>query len=73
MSETAMVPGFPVTVFDYLYSNPFQTRILLLAIAKRSQQGVHYLGGAFVGHIARPLRQHFVYFYARVRIVYDYS
>ncbi len=28
---------------------------------------------AFVGHIARPLRQRFVYFYVRVFIVYDYS
>ncbi len=25
-------------------------------IAGRSQRDVHYLGGAFVGHIARPLR-----------------
>ncbi len=33
-----------------------------VAIAGRSQQDVHYLGGAFVGHIARPLRQRFVYF-----------
>ncbi len=31
------------------------------------------MGGAFVGHIAKPLRQRFVYFYARVLIVYDYS
>ncbi len=45
----------------------------MIAIAGKSQQDVHYLGGAFVGHIARPLRQRFVYFYARVLIVYDYS
>ncbi len=29
----------------------------IFAIAGRSQQDVHYLGGAFFGHIARPLRQ----------------
>ncbi len=44
-------------------------RLLLL----EGQQDVHYLGGAFVGHIARPLHQRFVYFYASVLIVYDYS
>ncbi len=42
-------------------------------IAGRSQQDVRCLGGAFVSHIARPLRQRFVYFYVRVFIVYDYS
>ncbi len=45
----------------------------IFAIAGRSQQDVHYLSGAFVGHIARVLRQRFVYFYASVLIVYDYS
>ncbi len=47
--------------------------LLKVAIAGRSQQDVHCLGGAFVGHIARPLRQRFCIFYARVLIVYDYS
>ncbi len=33
----------------YLFKN--------IAIVTRSQQDVHYLGGAFVGHAGRPLRQ----------------
>ncbi len=44
-----------------------------IVIVGRSQQNVHYLGGVFVGHIARPLRQRFAYFNVRVFIVYDYS
>ncbi len=44
-----------------------------IAIAGRSQQDVRCLGGAFVGHIARPPRQRFVYFDVRVFIVYDYG
>ncbi len=43
------------------------------AIVGRSQQNIHYLGGAFVGHIARPLRQRLYIFYARVLIVYEHS
>ncbi len=49
-----------------------QLKVLFIAIAGRSQQDVRCLGGAVVGHIARPLRQRFVYFYVRVFIVYDY-
>ncbi len=51
-------------------SNPSK---VACAIVGRSQQDVHFLGGAFVGLIARPLRQRLYIFYARVLIVYDYS
>ncbi len=51
----------------------FVTINVHVVIAGRSHQDVHCLGGAFVGHIARPLRQRFVYFYVYVFIVYDYN
>ncbi len=31
--------------------------VLSVAIVGRSQQDIHYLDGAFVGQVARPLRQ----------------
>ncbi len=39
--------------------NPECKNMNSFAIAGRSQQDVRCLGGAFVGHIARPLRQRF--------------
>ncbi len=46
---------------------------LSFAIVGGSQQDSHFLDGAFVGQVARPLRQRLYIFYARVLIVYEYS
>ncbi len=60
--------------FDVDKQKWFKTSVnQIYAAYPSSQKDVHYSGGAFVGHIVRPLCQRFVYFYARVLIVYDYS
>ncbi len=45
----------------------------MIFIIGRSQQDIHYLGGAFVGHVARPLRQRLYIFMQGFFIVYEYS